>query len=55
MKRIIPPRFRYPLFLAGLLIIIASGYAHRYAGAPLWSIEISVTAGFLLFLASIVA
>ncbi len=55
MKKLIPTRFRYPLFLIGLLTIIASGYAYRYAGVPFWAIEISVSAGFLLFLVSIIA
>lgn len=53
MKRIIPARFRYPLFFAAIMIMFAAGAANRYAGLGKGLAEAGVAMGFILFVVSI--
>ena len=54
MKRLMPSKYRYPLFFLGIMIIDVSGFLYKYLHATLLQTEISVVIGFFLFLASIV-
>ena len=48
-----PKRARYPLFLAGLVIIIIGGIGARAAGAGTDQLAAIVTAGFALLFFSV--
>lgn len=53
MKRIIPSRFRYPIFFAAVMIMFLAGIANRYMGLGRGLTEASVAVGFVLFVISI--
>ncbi|MDE1870894.1 MAG: hypothetical protein KGI06_01500 [Candidatus Micrarchaeota archaeon] len=53
MAKIIPTKYRYPMFFAGITIMAAAGFADRYAHLGLGLTATCAAAGFLLFVASI--
>ncbi|MDE1822699.1 MAG: hypothetical protein KGI00_03560 [Candidatus Micrarchaeota archaeon] len=53
MAKILPARLRYPLFFSGLLMMEISGFLLKYAHLSAGYSEITVTLGFLLFVASV--
>ncbi|MGC8537983.1 MAG: hypothetical protein ACP5MZ_03315 [Candidatus Micrarchaeia archaeon] len=53
-KRIIPARFRYPMFFAAVMIMFLAGVAEKYLGVGLGLTEAAVALGFIMFVASIV-
>ncbi len=54
MRKILPSRYRYPMFFLGFVIISAAGLLSKYAGLKLEPTAILVAIGFLIFLFSIV-
>lgn len=54
MKKILPSRYRYPIFFAAFIVIGAAGLLDRYAKLGLEYTAIIVAIGFLMFLFSIV-
>ncbi len=54
MKKLIPTRFRYPMFFAGIMIIVISGLLNKYLHMAEGYTEIGAAIGFLLFMFSIV-
>ncbi len=55
MKRLIPTKYRYPVFFLGLLLLSSSGFVYRYVAPPVQFVEAMALLGFALFVASIVA
>ncbi|MEM0155042.1 MAG: hypothetical protein QW597_00330 [Thermoplasmataceae archaeon] len=55
MIKILPSRFRYPLFFLGLLIMELSGLLLKFANLAFSGVEVMIAAGFLVFVFSIVA
>ncbi|MFI5412777.1 MAG: hypothetical protein ACHQX1_02705 [Candidatus Micrarchaeales archaeon] len=55
MKKIIPQVYRYPLFFAGLVILVVAGMLNRYFHIGISATIVMVIFGFLIFVISIVA
>ncbi|MEM0149351.1 MAG: hypothetical protein QXW10_00440 [Candidatus Micrarchaeaceae archaeon] len=53
MKRVLPTRFRYPLFFTAVMLMFLAGVAERYFGLGKGIAEASVALGFVLFVISI--
>ena len=54
MKRVLPARFRYPLFFAAIMLMFLAGVAERYLGFGKGIAESGAALGFVLFVISIV-
>ena len=55
MARILPSRFRYPLFFLGLFIMELSGFLFKFLNLALSGVEVMIVAGFLIFAFSILS
>jgi len=53
VKKILPSKYRYPLFFFAFMVIGAAGLLSRYAALSLTYTATLVSIGFLMFLASI--
>ena len=53
VKRILPTRFRYPLFFAAVMIMFVAGLAEKYLNLGIGLTEVSVALGFVLLVVSI--
>ena len=51
--RILPTRYRYPLFFIGILMMSSAGFIYRYARIGTGATAAMVAAGFLLFVLSL--
>ena len=51
--RILPTRYRYPIFFVGLVMMALSGFIQKYAGTGLGLTIALVSVGFVLFVASL--
>jgi uncharacterized membrane protein YjjP (DUF1212 family) len=54
MRKILPSRYRYPIFFLAFMVIGAAGLLSKYAGLKLEYTSILVAIGFLMFLFSII-
>ncbi|MEM0154437.1 MAG: hypothetical protein QW814_01220 [Methanothrix sp.] len=54
MKKILPSKYRYPIFFLAFMVIGAAGLLSKYAGLKLEYTALIVAIGFLMFLFSIV-
>ena len=54
MKKLVPTKFRYPMFFAGIMVIVISGLLNKYLHMAESYTEIGAAIGFLLFVFSIV-
>jgi hypothetical protein len=52
MKQHIPPKYRYPLFFVGLMMMIITAIAYKFISIPETAIEAVVIIGFALFVSS---
>ncbi len=55
MKRLIPSRFRFGMFILGLFIMELAGLLFKFYSIDLGYVEIMVGVGALIFAASIIA
>jgi hypothetical protein len=53
MVKILPAKYRYPMFFIGIMILSIAGFANRYAGLGLNPTAVVAAIGFALFVASI--
>ncbi len=54
MKKLIPSKYRYPMFFTGVMVIVISGLLNKYLHMAEGYTEIGAAIGFLLFMFSIV-
>ncbi len=47
------PRYRYPIFFTGLLILICAGFIYKF-GNNIVASAIAATVGFIIFISSLV-
>ena len=53
MRKIMKPRYRYPLFFLGLFLIEIAGLSYKFLSLQVQSVEAFVIVGFVIFLFSI--